>query len=40
MYLEISLYNNKIKTDFVRDDGDWENYRNDKEWINLLIRYD
>jgi len=37
--LETSLSNKIIALDFVEKDGDWRNFQNDPDFINILNKY-
>jgi tetratricopeptide (TPR) repeat protein len=38
-YLENSLIKNEVTVEFVKEDEDWEAYKNDIEFIGLLKKY-
>ncbi len=38
-YLENSLKNNEIKSSFVLEDEDWENYKDDSDFLELIKKY-
>ncbi|WP_424427206.1 TPR end-of-group domain-containing protein, partial [Poseidonibacter sp.] len=38
-YLENSLKNNEIKPLFVLEDEDWDNYKNDSDFLELIKKY-
>ncbi len=38
-YLDMSLANNEITSQFVLNDEDWKSYENDKEFLDILNKY-
>ena len=38
-YLEITLKNNEVTTQYIFDDDDWTLFKNDQDFLNLLEKY-